>query len=114
MKRISFEELPDQVAKLTAEIQALRAGLLEENPSKEKQEIMGVEECAALLMKSPKTLYTYTSNNLIPFHKKGKKLIFFRSEILTWIKSGKQKTIMELQEDTDDLLSNIKPKRHGK
>lgn len=54
------------------------------------------------------TLYGYCQRNEIPYQKKGNRLYFFKSEIIDWIKTGKQKTIKDLQEETEVILSNNK------
>ena len=53
-------------------------------------------------------LYGYVQRNEIPYHKKGNRLYFFKSEIIDWIKTGKQKTLKELEGDADNFLSNHK------
>lgn len=52
------------------------------------------------------TLYGYVQRNEIPYHKKGNRLYFFKSEIIDWIKTGKQKTLKELEADAEAYVSN--------
>lgn len=52
------------------------------------------------------TVYLWTHSLTIPFHKKGKKLTFLKSEIDNWIKSGRKKTAIELKAETDQDLLN--------
>ncbi len=54
------------------------------------------------------TFYSYISDNKIPFHKPGKKLIFLKSEIDSWLKNGRVKTLLEIEKHTDEFLSNNK------
>ena len=56
------------------------------------------------------TFYSYTQNPTsgLPFHKRGKKLIFLRSEIDAWLEQGKNKTNSEISEELDNLLSSKK------
>lgn len=51
---------------------------------------IGLKECAEFLDKSKHTVYQHVSKREIPFHKKGKKLYFYKSELNTWIKDGAQ------------------------
>lgn len=44
------------------------------------------------------TVYTWVRERRIPHHKKGKKLIFLKSEIDAWIKEGRKKTSTEIHE----------------
>ncbi len=46
-----------------------------------------IEEAALLIKKSKQTVYYYCSKNLIPFHKSESRNIFFRSELLNWLKA---------------------------
>lgn len=54
---------------------------------------------------SPTTVYNYTSKGLIPHHKKGKKLLFLKSEIDAWLKSGRKKTKAEIQAESRTYLT---------
>ncbi|HEY5371014.1 MAG TPA: helix-turn-helix domain-containing protein [Hanamia sp.] len=54
------------------------------------------------------TVYGYVSANAIPCHKGAKKLRFLKSEIDNWLKSGKKKTISEINADANDYLTNKK------
>ncbi len=68
-------------------------------PKSEVELPIGTEECCELIGCSKPTLYKNTSLNLIPHHKRGQKLIFFRSEIIKWIKQGRQSTIEEIKKN---------------
>lgn len=59
---------------------------------------------------SKQTLYGYCQKSSIPHHKKNGRLFFFKSEIIDWIKDGKQKTLAEVDEAADQLLSSKKSK----
>lgn len=50
---------------------------------------ISLKECAEFLDKSPSTIYHHVSKDEIPFHKKGKKLYFYKSELNSWIRNGK-------------------------
>lgn len=56
------------------------------------------------------TFYSYTQNPAsgLPFHKRGKKLIFLKSEIDAWLKQGKNKTSSEISVELDNLLTRKK------
>jgi predicted DNA-binding transcriptional regulator AlpA len=69
---------------------------------------LNIKEVSKLTSLSVPTLYGYCQRNEIPYQKKGNRLYFFKSDIIDWIKTGKQKTIKELEEETDELLSNNK------
>ena len=68
-----------------------------------------IKEVAELLSLSVHTLYAYVQRNEIPYHKKGNRLYFFKDEIIEdFVKTGKQKTLKELEAETDEYLSNHK------
>lgn len=54
--------------------------------NKEIEAPISLEDCAKFLGLSESAVYKYTSNDKIPFHKKGKKLYFYKSELNAWIK----------------------------
>jgi hypothetical protein len=45
------------------------------------------------------TVYSQVHDGIIPYHKKGKKLFFLKSEIDQWLKEGRRKTVAELQRE---------------
>ena len=65
---------------------------------------MNIDETAKLIDLSKPTVYGLVHQNKIPFHKKGKRLYFLKSEILAWLKSGKHQTQSELEHRADTYL----------
>jgi predicted DNA-binding transcriptional regulator AlpA len=59
------------------------------------------------------TVYGYVSANTIPCHKGAKKLRFLKSEIDTWLKQGRKKTVAEIEQETDQYLSKKKGGRNA-
>ena len=57
----------------------------------EEEEPLDVNEAAKLVKKKAATIYTYCSMGLIPFHKSGGRNIFYRSELLIWLKDTSKK-----------------------
>jgi excisionase family DNA binding protein len=54
------------------------------------------------------TVYRWVRERKIPFHKRGKKLAFLKSEIDENIKSGRVKTLSEIEQEAEDFLVNKK------
>lgn len=77
------------------------------NPSNSSNEgvFMNIDETAKLINLSKFTIYSLVHQNNIPFHKKGKRLYFLKSEILDWLKSGKRQSKSELEMKADEYLS---------
>ena len=108
-ENLTFEQLPKAVTILTNEISELKKLLLEKSDSKiESNNPLKIKEVAKLTSLTVSTLYGYVQRCEIPFHKKNNRLYFFKSEIIDWIKTGKQKTLKEIEVDVDELLSNKK------
>ena len=69
---------------------------------------LNIGEVVKLTGYTKPTIYLYCQKNIIPHHKKNGRLFFFKSEIIDWIKTGKQKTLKELDAEADMCLSNIR------
>lgn len=76
------------------------------NPSNFSNEdvFMNIKENGKFIDLSVPTVYGLVHQNKIPFHKKGKRLYFLKSEILEWLKSGKHQTKSELENQADAYL----------
>ena len=57
------------------------------------------------------TVYGWTSCHLIPFHKRGKRIMFLKSEIDEWLHAGKIKSDKNLEGEAAQF---IKSKRNTK
>lgn len=51
------------------------------------------------------TVYAYVQNRKIPFHKKGKKLFFLKSEIDLYLKSGRRSTALEIEAEVNEYFT---------
>ena len=82
-----------------------------ENPNlsdDQNTSFMDVNQAAEFLGIAKATLYGKCCNLLIPHFKKGKKLYFDKVELLDWLKSGKRKTINDINESVNMHLLNRK------
>jgi excisionase family DNA binding protein len=107
METLKFEQLPNVIATLTNEVRELKALILNKAESQnEKNNPLSIKEVAELTSLSVPTLYGYVQRHEIPYHKKGNRLYFFKSEIIeNWIKTGKQKTVLEIETEAENILS---------
>lgn len=69
---------------------------------------MDVNKAAEFLGIAKATLYGKCSEKLIPYFKKGKKLYFDQKELIGWLKSGKRKTINDINERVNTHLLDRK------
>ena len=54
------------------------------------------------------TVYGWVQSGLIPCHKGAKKLRFLKSEIDQWLRTGKQKTVVELASEASQYIKRKK------
>ncbi len=69
-------------------------------------EILDVKQAAELLRLKVSTLYEKTSRKLIPHFKKGNKLYFNRIELEAWVKTGKVKSVGDLESEAASYVLN--------
>jgi excisionase family DNA binding protein len=69
-------------------------------------EPMNVEQAAKFLKLSVKTIHTLASKGEIPYYKPAKHLLFFKSELIDWVKKSKRKTGYEIAEEVDNNLTS--------
>jgi excisionase family DNA binding protein len=83
---------------------SVRKALSEQtNPSTQgrtfqSHEYLSIEDACIYLNLPKNTLYGYCHNNIIPFYKRGKRSYFLKSDLDTWLASGRKKTVKEIQE----------------
>ena len=103
MKAYKFEDLPDIMGELLIRLDNIEKLLQENkiNAASNNDELLTITQAAKLLKLSVATIYTKVCRNEIPANKQGKRLYFYRQELLDWIKSGRIKTITEIQQETE-------------
>lgn len=90
---LTFEQLPQAVATLIEEVrdmkELLSGNVATTTATNDTDRWFTVKElCNYLPTKSkPQTVYGWRLNKLIPYHKKGKRLLFLKSEIDEWLLS---------------------------
>lgn len=89
MKRLIIEELS------IADLKTLISEVLNErlNQQQTDDEFLNIKQASLYLKMPVTTLYDYTSNKKIPFHKKGKLLHFSKHEINVWMKTKEGKEV---------------------
>ena len=95
MKKKNIKLLPEQIAYLLK---------VDNNSKKEENSFLTIEEVAGLIHLSKYTIYSLVHKNTIPYHKRGRRLYFLKSEILTWLKNGKREDKATLQNKVDEYL----------
>lgn len=115
-KNITFEDLPkamswmmDKLNELDSKIDSLN----NPSPNVPTEQWMNLKELCDYIPSHPaeQTVYGWTSCHLIPFHKRGKRIMFLKSEIDEWLHAGKIKSEKDLE---DEAAQFIKSKRNVK
>ena len=103
---LSFEQLPNAVFQLYEKLNNIENLLLNKTNQPETDQLLTIQEAGELIKLSVPTLYGYVSRNAIPFSKKGKRLYFSRLELMDWVKTGRKKTIAEIQSEANTYLKS--------
>jgi excisionase family DNA binding protein len=105
---LTLETLPKAFTDFTNEVNEKFRLLLEksnEQPTKTDRWFDLNELCIYHPDKPSKpTVYGWVHSGLIPVHKGGKKLRFLKSEIDSWIKQGRKKTLAETATEAESYL----------
>jgi excisionase family DNA binding protein len=107
-ENLSFDRLPEAVSQLSYKLEKIERLLLEQNPAKatDPQKLLNADEASQFLNLSKATIYSKCSLGELPYIKRGR-LYFDKSELLKFIKSGRQKTNEEIK---GEALSHLKIK----
>ncbi|MGY5351016.1 helix-turn-helix domain-containing protein [Wenyingzhuangia sp. IMCC45533] len=100
MTKLKIEDLPEAVASLTNKIVQLQKTVnttVLTQPRIDRYPI-GINEASKFLGLTKNTIYQYCNRNEIPHYKLGKKLFFFRIELIDLIKKHKILTKSEVTE----------------
>ena len=76
---------------------------IEKNNDSDKP--MSVKEAGEFLNLARQTLYGYTSKNLIPFFKRGKKLYFYKKDLINWLSECRNKSSSEIKKEANDFIN---------
>ncbi|MBP8115451.1 MAG: helix-turn-helix domain-containing protein [Chitinophagaceae bacterium] len=85
------QDLEEMINKLLIE----KENLSKQNFLKSKIEIIGIKEASDLTSLSERTIRWKVSRGEMPFKKRGKPLMFSKSDLFKWIEDGKPKVVQE-------------------
>jgi excisionase family DNA binding protein len=71
-------------------------------------QLLTIQQAAEFLRLSVPTLYSKCSKSEIPYMKRSKRLYFSREQLTEYIKSGRKLTNAEIEQQTDQYLTNKK------
>lgn len=112
MAEINFNTLPQQVHQISEKLEHIERLLLAYKPDNqpETDRWFDINELCKYHPAKPakSTVYTWTRERRIPFHKKGKALAFLKSEIDEDIRLGKIKSALEIEQQVDNYFATKK------
>jgi len=114
----SFDAMPQILASVLAKVEELSRKvdtlMKLQNSQVPADRWMTQKELCEYLPSHPsvQTVYDWTSNHLIPFHKQGKSNVFLQSEIDNWLAEKKVKSHTDLEAEA--LVYVQKKKKGGK
>lgn len=104
---IDPEKLINDISeRVTANI--LRAVRNEHTPTDHPEQLLTIQETAEFLSLTVPTIYSKVSKRELPFMKRGKRLYFSRTELMEYLKDGRQKTNAEIEQEAEAYLSGKK------
>ena len=76
---------------------------------------LNIDETSEFIKMKKSSIYQLVYLRKIPFYKRGKLLLFKKSELVQWIESNRKKTIDELSEsiNMDRIVNNYKGEKMG-
>ncbi len=98
-----------------SEIKSLIENLYRQSPNPTPEEdLTDVNGAAKILNIAKASVYNKASKKEIPYFKRGKKLYFSKKNLLDWIKEGKRPTLIEIEDEVNDILCQQKKKKNSK
>jgi excisionase family DNA binding protein len=111
LDEISFNDVPKAVAHLINKVEKIETLLVAKQPqTQDSDQWFNLDDLCKYHPDHPAkpTVYAWVGQRSIPYHKKGKKLMFLKSEIDSWLKEGRRKTATEIQTEAEDFVINKK------
>ena len=108
---LTFDQLPQAVNQLYTKVENIEKLLLQkEAPTLETDQLLTIKQAGEFLHLAVPTLYGLVHTSSIPVNKRGKRLYFSKTDLTAWIKSGRKKTISEIQAEVKNHSAKKKIK----
>ena len=109
----SFDAMPRILADIVSKLEVVERKIdsLQSTPKVETDAWLSLKDLCKYLPNHPaeQTVYGWTSTHFIPFHKKGKSIVFLKSEIDEWLRNSKRKSVGDLEKEAQAFV-NFKKK----
>ena len=109
-KDLTFDLLPKAIQNLTNEVSELKSLLLDKQEQKQEQpeKLFSIKQAAQFLNLSIPTIYSKVSKGELPFMKRSKRLYFSSSELMAYLKEGRNMSNSEIEKESATYLLNHK------
>jgi len=103
LTEMTFEQMPGVIEQINRKVENIERLLLKKTHP-ETDQLLTVSQAAELLCLSVNTIYGYVQRAEIPVCKRSKRLYFSKQDLIDWIKSGRKKTIPEIEQEANHYL----------
>jgi len=93
-----FQDLTERLARIEQTLNEIKVKAVSKVAPEDEFPI-NIRKAAEITGLSVPTLYTKISRRTIPAHRQAGRIYFFKSELLDWIRSGRRKTVHEIEAD---------------
>lgn len=111
----TFDAMPQIMANILEKLEALeqKFDALQSSNNVEANAWFSLQDLCKYLPNHPaeQTVYGWTSNHTIPFHKNGKSIIFRKSEIDVWLMQTSRKSVNDIYDEARAYVANNSMKR---
>lgn len=105
------QNLEQKIGQRLTSLENLLREIESKSTKSDEDEIGGMELAKKITGLSYPTIYGLVSTREIPHSKKGKKLYFIKSQLISWVKEGKRSTTSEIDQQASDYLTNKRLKK---
>lgn len=106
----TFDAMPQMMANILEKLESLeqKFDALQSNNNVESDVWFSLQDLCNYLPNHPaeQTVYGWTSNRTIPFHKNGKCIIFRKSEIDNWLMQTSRKSVNDIYDEAHAYVVN--------
>lgn len=119
-KTISFEAVPQIVARLENKLDALTETVtklfqrLYTPPPKEQEEMVTIKEAAKILHLSVSRVRALVQEGRVPCYKPGRNLLFLPSELHRWLSDGQRKEQPSVEEQMAMMTNGMRRTAKGR
>lgn len=111
----SFDAMPQIMVNILKKLESLeqKFDALQSNNNVEADVWFSLQDLCNYLPSHPaeQTVYGWTSNHTIPFHKVGKNIVFHKSEIDDWLLRNSRKPVNDIYDEALEYVNNHSVRR---